>query len=100
MKSMEEIIAATVAKAVSAAIKPLVAEIGELKKELAKAQKKPPEGGERLITQAEARRRLGVNDIAFTKIVCAGHVHLVRTPGGREKVKESSLNAYIASLGA
>ena len=98
MKSMEEIIAATVEKAVTAAIKPLQAEVAELRKELAKAQKKPPEGGERLITQAEARRRLGVNQARLRELTGKGFISLATTPGGRTKVVEGTLNTYIASL--
>ena len=98
MKSMEEIIAATVFKAVMEANKPLRAEIAELKKELAKKEKPPEMGGERLITQVEARRRLGINDKAFRELTAAGHVKLAAMPNGRAKVVESTLNSYIAQL--
>lgn len=100
MKSMEEIMAATVAKAVMAAIKPLVAEIEGLKKELAKAQQKPPEGGERLITLSEARRRLSVNPARLRELIDKGYISVATTPNGRPKIKENTLNAYIAALGA
>ncbi len=104
MASMDEIIEARTAQAVSAAIRPLVKEIGKLQRavselsELAKATNETFDTRERLITQREAMKRLGVNYARFKEMAEGGAIVMVATPNGRSKVVESSLNSYIGSL--
>lgn len=103
MLSIEEILERKVRKAVAEAVGPLAREIAVLERtvrELAEAAKATNEAsvGERLIMLSEAKKRLGVNSAKLKEIMDAGDVRRVCTPGGREKVVESSLNRYIAGL--
>lgn len=104
MASMEELIEARTASAVASAVRPLQKEIAALRRavaELAEATKAANESfdpRERLITQKEAMKRLGVNFTRFQAMAKDGAVVVVSTPNGRNKVVESSLNSYIGSL--
>lgn len=103
-KTMDAYLADLVREAVQEVIAPLMKEVQSLKKELAET-KLTMEGmgeaggvDEKLITQLEARKRLGVNGAAFRRIVAMGEIAQITTPNGRTKVVASSLNAYIRRL--
>ena len=55
---------------------------------------------EKLLPLSEAGKRLKVNAARLRSMAANGDLIIVKTRGGRSKVIESSLNAYIASLGA
>lgn len=103
-RSMEDILIASTAKAVEAAMKPLVKEIQELKQEVselkatAKATNETFDPRERLISMTETSRRLGVGKARLRSMIQEGAIKTAQTPNGRRKVLESSINGYITQL--
>lgn len=99
-KTMDAYLADLVKEAVQEVISPILQEIQSLKREISALKNAPADNNhaEKLIPQKEAKARLGVNETAFRRILEEGTLAVVRTPNGRPKVLESSLNAYIREL--
>lgn len=100
-KTMDAYLADLVKEAVQEVVAPLLQEVQSLKRELSALKYAPSDANnhaEKLIPQKEAKARLGVNETAFRRILEEGTLAVVRTPNGRPKVLESSLNAYIREL--
>ena len=102
--SIDEIMERSVRKAVAEATLPLIKQVTKLEKAIAelsamaKATNETFDTRERLITQDEARRRLGINAAKLYELVSAGDILTAKTPNGRRKVVESSVNRYIRGL--
>ena len=104
MKSIDEIIAATVEKTVGKALqaqrKQLQGDIAAIvRQELANMSTANAPTEERLLTRKEAASRLIVSVTKLDELIGGGEITQVNTPGGRDKIVESSLNAYIVRLG-
>ena len=102
--TIEDAIARRVAAAMKEATKPLEKEVARLAKEVAKlaeiarATNETFDPRERLISQKEARIRLGVSADKVRQLVEMGTLLTANTPNGRKKIVESSLNRYIKGL--
>ena len=104
-KTYEAMMEAMLEKTFAKIVAPLLKEMAQMKKEiesLSKVIESNAEStniaGERCITKAEARSRLGVNKAKFARLVEEGKLLTVKPPAGREKIIESSVNNYIKIL--
>lgn len=77
-------------------LKPLEEQLKAIAQKLESA--KDNETGEKLITISEAAERLRINENTLNRIIKDGCIATVRTPGGRRKVLESSLNSYLKEM--
>ena len=101
-KSLEDIISDTVNKAVKKAMADYRAQIradvaGVIRQELASLNTAATVE-EKLLTRKDAAARLIVSVATLDDLVAQGEIAQVKTPNGRNKIAESSLNAYIRRL--
>lgn len=102
MATMEEMIAKAVAKIVMGEFKkqldPMKKQLVEIESKLGELKGVETIGGEKLLTLAEVQKRLRINSNALNNLLASGEIAEARTPGGRRKVLESSLNRYLRTM--
>ena len=101
MKTIEDIVAATVEKAVRRATDELrAAVISAVRAEIRSASPPSTPQEERLITIKDAASRLLVSVAKINALADSGAIREFTTPNGRRKIVESSINEYIQKAGA
>ena len=103
MKTVEQMIAEAVSKAVAKEVqellKPISKQLTTLIEEVEKKQKETGNGSElKLITLLEARKRLMVSNRKINELCLAGELKVAHMPQGRRKIVEKSLEEYIRRI--